>query len=390
MLRERRFSVIPVSRQNNMSSPTTPSRNELFAALSAACDERVQLIAPVLAAFRAARVDHRRTIDKAEARFEAVGNPPPFDVLGSVALAVNRVTINGITHPLVPGIRARADTKGAMTRVSDIGGYGWGLMATLKTKKYDDREIVIVVEGADWAEMAIFSPEKTGWGSGKRNSSLQQEAVRLAKRIEVTAEAAPEWRPSVLQEAAELAREVKRVESETGTVDAALAELERAAVMPEVQSLVSQCEAFESSKISKKERLTLARGRALIATPFYIGPPPLPGRLRGAANAKDAFGAFQLEIGKMLTGQNAPLPPAPPLPLDEWIAEAEGPGAAADDATPRSAEPTSAPSDVEALERLAQLHAAGVLSDQEFAAAKQRVLGPVSYTHLTLPTIYSV
>jgi hypothetical protein len=37
--------------------------------------------------------------------------------------------------------------------------------------------------------------------------------------------------------------------------------------------------------------------------------------------------------------------------------------------------PSAAPSDVDELERLGQLHSSGVLTDEEFAAAKQRILG---------------
>lgn len=54
--------------------------------------------------------------------------------------------------------------------------------------------------------------------------------------------------------------------------------------------------------------------------------------------------------------------------------EAEAATQAAQQATPPSAAP-DVPSDVEQLEQLAQLHEQGILTDEEFAAKKQQILG---------------
>ena len=57
---------------------------------------------------------------------------------------------------------------------------------------------------------------------------------------------------------------------------------------------------------------------------------------------------------------------------------AEAADAAPDEAPPPPAPPQPAPAEVDTtseLEKLASLHASGALSDEEFAAAKQRILG---------------
>ncbi len=54
--------------------------------------------------------------------------------------------------------------------------------------------------------------------------------------------------------------------------------------------------------------------------------------------------------------------------------EAQAAPQAAQQAPPPSAAP-DAPSDIEQLEQLAQLHEQGILTDEEFAAKKQQILG---------------
>lgn len=361
-----------------------------------ACSTREEAIRDARRALQDAQLAHRNVLDDAEEAFDRLINPPYIEVLGAVGLAANRITIGEVTHLLEPGVRARADTKGAMTRVADIGGYGGGIMATLKTKKYDDREMVILVEGGDWAEIAVFQPKRSGWGSGKRNTNLQQAAVRLAKRIEVTADAVPAWRAGIVHEAAELARKVKIVAADTAAIDAAHAHLDQATAMPEIKALVAACDDIDQNVLTKEQRLTIDRARRLVAVPVTLGPPPPPRRGRqrtlgdewerlrdfeSASDARSALSAIQSGLGKMLSGNTGAVP-LPPLPLDDWIEAAEATsaltpsGPEADDAGAGTtgAPGTNATEHVEALERLAQLHAAGVLSDEEFAAAKRRVL----------------
>ena len=329
------------------------------------------------------------------------GSDDVLDTLGSVTLHEGSLEIDRVRHLFDGPVEALAETRGAITRQkrsmltrSAYGAvtFGVGFFAT-KTKKHDDREVCLVVETPNWAEIALYSP------------ALQKDAVRFAKEIERVGN---EWvaaAPTRRREAAALAARIKEVRAanqnlveQIQAADEVLRELEakddvRNAVKmfkaryPDYSNVMLYAGAL--STVQDIERLIAAHTREGVAGGANDAADELR-RESGQVSARTVqLREFRTEsLGLMVRrsfndaartlGRWQSRPPSVNdddhvIDLDELIAEA---AAGQDEPGPplESAAVPAAPDPVEQLQKLADLHAQGVLSAEEFTAAKAKLL----------------
>lgn len=326
--------------------------------------------------------------------------PPKIKSFGSVTLYPNRIVMNGAVRQLTPGMKTLAETRGNINRAkrslltrSAVGvatlpiAFGLGFFATPKTKKHDDREVVLIVEGSDWAEMTTYAP------------ALQRDVVRFAKEIEATAGAWAAGQPERVPKAVAVAQRIREVQANSTDLHTALDALEvvrsesaAQEALLRVQARISEDDLKVPRDIRKRiEAAQTSIGELALSAP----PPPPPGKgfngrrtLTMADFKTESMGlAFRRlandgarSLGRWQSNPASGSPGGRKTPLEDLLVIAETtPVPTAPGAEPAPAlaptPPSSAGDTVEALGRLAEMHTAGVLTDEEFAAAKARLLG---------------
>ncbi len=334
-------------------------------------------------------------VEQAATPLRALLDPPPLKSLGSVTLYPNRIAINGVVHNLDAETNTVAETRGNINRVKrslltrvavGVATGGPGFYAT-KTKKHDDREVVLIVEGSDWAEMATFAP------------ALQRDVVRFAKEIEAAGAAWAAGASDRRPEATRLAQDVRPMRDDRAELDDAMSTLatvrSQAHVQAHLEALRSIVEQGGLS-VSRSERKRIDAIQTLVDAEESLPPPPppppppptsySPSRTRTVRLADfrtESLGlmvrrsANDLSRGLGRWKSNPPQGrPETPLTIEELLAIAEQAEAGEPPAAAISPPPPPAPeATVDALSRLAEMHQAGILSDDEFTAAKQRLLG---------------
>ncbi len=333
-------------------------------------------------------------VEQAATPLRALLDPPSLKSLGSVTLYPNRIAINGVVHNLDAEMNTVAETRGSINRAKrslltrvGVGAatslwlYGLGFFATPKTKKHDDREVVLIVEGSDWAEMATFAP------------ALQRDVVRFAKEIEVAGAAWAAGESDRRPEATRLAQDVRPMRDDRAELDDAMSTLatvhSQAHVQAGLEALRSIVEQGGLS-VSRSERKRIDAIQAFVDAEEALPPPP-PTSYSPSSTRTVRFADFRTEpLGLMVRrsandlarglGRWQSNPPqgrsGTPLTIEELLAIAEQaeagepPAAAIAPPSPPAPEAT-----VDALSRLAEMHQAGILSDDEFTAAKQQQLG---------------
>ncbi len=332
-------------------------------------------------------------VEQAATPLRALLDPPPLKSFGSVTLYPNRIAINGVVHNLDAEMNTVAETRGNINRAKrslltrymvavyafPLGGLGF--FATPKTKKHDDREVVLIVEGSDWAEMATFAP------------ALQRDVVRFAKEIEVAGTAWAAGESDRRPEATRLAQDVRPMRDDRAELDDAMSTLATVHSQAHVQAGLEALRPIVEQgglSVSRSERKRIDAIQAFVDAEEALPPPP-PTSYSPSSTRTVRFADFRTEpLGLMVRrsandlarglGRWKSNPPqgrsGTPLTIEELLAIAEQaeagepPAAAISPPSPPAPEAT-----VDALSRLAEMHQAGILSDDEFTAAKQQQLG---------------
>lgn len=325
--------------------------------------------------------------------------PPAVKNFGGVTLYPNRIVMNGVVRQLSPGMKTVAETRGNINRAkrslltrSAVGvatfpiSFGLGFFATPKTKKHDDREVVLIVEGSDWAEMATYSP------------ALQRDVVRFAKEIETTAEEWAAGQSERLPKAAAVAQRIRDVHENSAELNAALDALESVRSEQAPQEALDRVQARigdDDLKVSRDTRKRIEAAQSEVAD-LSVAPPTAEAQgtdwwrpsLTIAALKTESMGLLfrrsANDVGRSL-GRWQSNPASGPagggnMPLEDLLVIAEtaqvpiAPGTAGPLPPPAAIPPSSGGDTVEALGRLAEMRTAGLLTDEEFAAAKARLL----------------
>jgi hypothetical protein len=332
------------------------------------------------------------------------GRDAMLERFGSIALYPGGVEINRVFFPFTGEVKTLAETRGAINRnkrslltrtMYGIPTAGIGFFAT-KTKKHDDREVVLLVETPEWAEMATFSP------------ALQRDAVRFAKEIERVGNQWVAGEATRRAEAADLARQIKAIqEANAGLLelaDQAAAEYAAIEARTEVRDMLAD---FDQQTKDIDPMVLVARGNTIKGIRDLVEahdgsnrlPPPPPQAPGQSARTSTGLSKRTVQwrdlrteslglmvrrgandVTRSLGRWNSRRPSPPPAPgdvldLDGLIASVAAAPAEGPPPAPPAALSTGGADPVEQLERLADLHARGVLTDDEFAAAKQRLLG---------------
>jgi hypothetical protein len=288
--------------------------------------------------------DYRKRVERAQKAVTEAGQSKKIGggVFGPVKLYDDRITINGKTHSLSPEVQATVDTAGnlsstrrhTLTRFALLGPLS---LFTPKKTKHDDRELFLLVEGPDWAELV------------KCEVKQQASTRTLAQSINVAARQV------------EQARADRRARVEEAQAELAAARADQTAIETAERELIAAHSATEAIVTSRDELLGLVGS--------HSG--------REAKEVRKAEGLVS-EVQNLLAEQ-LELPPSPADALESAPAPLEL--EAGDDPAPEPAEPAEAAAasgsngdTIEQIRGLGELRDAGLLTAEEFEAKKAELL----------------
>ena len=177
---------------------------ELQTALSARSD---RLVAAKKALSSACKT-YRTKVNEAEAHLADSGKSSRAVArhsMGRLVVYNDRLVVKGIEHPMCPEVVATVDTAGnlsrtrrhTLTRFALIGLFS---VFTPKATKHDDRELFLLLEGPDWAELIELNPDQ------QKKARLLAQSINLAARTSESTVAEREARVAAAREELERAR----------------------------------------------------------------------------------------------------------------------------------------------------------------------------------------
>ena len=124
----------------------------------------------------AAMVAQQQRVDNAEGELAKTLERRPIARLANIALYDDSLGIGQNMFELVPGTIAEADFVGSVNRsnrftVTRFATLGLFSLAAPKSRKHDDREVILLVEAPEWAESVSLPPQH------------RAKAVRFSKQI---------------------------------------------------------------------------------------------------------------------------------------------------------------------------------------------------------------
>ncbi len=298
-----------------------------------------------------AQEEYRKRVAKAEQAVTEAGQARKVGggFFGPVKVFDDRVTVNGKTFTLTPEVQATVDTAGnlsstrrhTVTRFALLGPLS---LFTPKKTKHDDRELFLLVEGPDWAELVkcdVKQQSATRQLAQSINVAARQVEQTLADRRQRVAAAQQALASSRADKTAigEAERELQTAHAATETI------VER---RDELLALAGGYHDQEAKEARKAQAL-VAEVQSLLAEPLEL--PALPAELEPGSAAAELEAASE-----------------PPEPAAPEAAAAE----------PEAAEPElDAAADGDAIEqirRLGELRDGGLITAEEFEAKKAELL----------------
>lgn len=256
----------------------SPQFIEALEALEASAGEWTAQCEDAVARVESCRAAMRSRMEPDERALREILEPPQIKSFGSVTLYPNRIVMNGVVRQLAPGVQTLAETRGNINRAkrslltrTAVGVFtfpmaaGLGFFATPKTKKHDDREVVLIVEGSDWAEMTTYAP------------ALQRDVIRFAKEIEATADAWMTGQRERAPRAAALAGRIREIQDESADLDEALDHLDAVRTEPATRDALDRVQtliADEDLKVSRDIRKRIDAVQATVGRLGAVPPPP--------------------------------------------------------------------------------------------------------------------
>lgn len=293
--------------------------------------------------------DYRKRVERAQAAVTEAGKSRKIGggVFGPVKLYDDRITVNGKTQSLSSEVQATVDTAGnlsttrrhTLTRFALLGPLS--LFAPKKTK-HDDRELFLLVEGPDWAELVKCDVKQQG-----QTRSLAQAINVAARQVEQT-RAERRQRVEVAQRAlAEARADQAAIKSaEHGVRAAHSATSEIVAGRDQLKMLLQAYPDQEAKEVRKAQSL-VSDVDALLAESLQL--PPSPAAEMAAAPAVLELEPGDPESEPHATSEHADMPIA-----------ANGNG---DDGDA-----------IEQIKRLGELREAGLITPDEFESKKAELL----------------
>jgi hypothetical protein len=135
-----------------------------------------------------------------------------WGVPGGASLFFDHVVVKGVSHPLGPEVSAVVDSAGNISRTRRYTVTRFALLGPLsiftpKGTKHDDRELFLLVEGPDWAELLKCNPN-------------QQATVRsFAQKLNLAARSVEKNRAAHQQQVAAATSRLREAEANTAEVE---------------------------------------------------------------------------------------------------------------------------------------------------------------------------
>lgn len=297
--------------------------------------------------------EYRKRVKKAEQTVTDAGKSRKVGggAFGPVKLYDDRITVNGKTHRLTADVQATVDTAGnlSMTRRHTLTRFallGPLSLFTPKKTKHDDRELYLLIEGPQWAELVkceVKQQAATRTLAQSINVAARQVEQTLAKRRERVAAAQRSLADARADRTAieQAERELEAAHAATETI------LERRDELHTLVGAYSEQEAKEA----RKANALLAEVENLLAAPLELPTTPAAEPTTPIAPA-ESEGAAE---------------PAAEPPTAEAASTADVTVATDDGLAPDG-------DAIEQIRRLGELRDAGLVTAEEFESKKAELL----------------
>ena len=302
------------------------------------------------------QTQHHKKVEAARKDLDRAARPEKLvaHLMGGVTVFDDRLALNGKERLLTPEVEATADTAGnlsrtrrhTLTRFALLGPFS---MFTPKATRHDDRELFLLVEGPDWADMVKLPPK------------AQAKARELAQKINLAARTVEQTQAQRRIKVAQARANLTTIAGARGDIEEARRALEaehgeRRELLRRLDALASAAEAAAAFQPAARA-VRRAQARASHVATLLEAPVRYPPKQTAVA---------------VVEGLPCTEPPESESPPDVAALARQAASPA-----PAALPPESPPAGhdlVDQLERLAHLKAQGLLGENEFAAAKQALL----------------